>query len=142
MTFELLVENSIRYILTPAAFLLIGLAVVFFLIGIVKFMFSAGDAEKRKEGRNMMIYGVIGMFVMISLWGLVNLLSETFDLDNRLPYDLPGFGGRSSAPFSDRSRYNYGLLPSESSDADQSGWEEYNGDNSESFQDTYNRVNR
>ena len=32
-----------------------------------------------------MIYGIIGLFVMVSIWGLVAILSGTFDLKNDIP---------------------------------------------------------
>ena len=99
MTLGLLIKNFIIFVLSPAAYLLIGLAVVFFLVGVVKFMFSAGDVEKRKEGRTMMIYGIIGLFVMVSVWGLVGILTGTFHLNNRLPDDLPSFGNQDNSPY-------------------------------------------
>ncbi|MDO8579649.1 MAG: pilin [bacterium] len=36
--------------------------------------------EKRAEGRQTIIYGIIGIFVMISVWGFVNILDKTFNL--------------------------------------------------------------
>jgi len=61
---------------------IIALAVLFFVWGVFQFVASAGDEEKRTEGRNKMIYGIIGIFVMVSVWGLVNLLKGTFATTN------------------------------------------------------------
>lgn len=58
--------------------LIIGLALVGFLWGVAKFILAADDAAKREEGRTMMIYGIIALFVMISIWGLVAILGGTF----------------------------------------------------------------
>lgn len=91
----------------------------------------------------MMIYGIIGLFVMVSVWGLVNLLSNTFKLDKQFPRDLPSFGKTGSVPSaSDRSRYNYGILPSERDKLDNTGLEEYKGGDSESLKDIYDRANQ
>ena len=49
--------------------LLISVAVLTLIWGIVKFITSAGNEEKRKEGRDLMIYGIIGLFIMVSIWG-------------------------------------------------------------------------
>ena len=65
--------------------LLIAIGVLLFLIGVVKYISAAGDEEKRKDGRNMMIYGIIGLFVMIAFWGLVNVLLSTFNLQTNIP---------------------------------------------------------
>jgi phosphatidylglycerophosphatase A len=62
--------------------LLVMLAVVVFIIGVVKFISGASDSTKRTEGRNFMIYGIIALFVMVSIWGLVSILQGTFGLGN------------------------------------------------------------
>lgn len=71
--------NKIREILIRVIPLLIGIAVIVFLVGIIRYITAGEDEEKRRAGRNMMIYGIIGLFVMVSVWGLVNILTETFD---------------------------------------------------------------
>lgn len=60
--------------------LLMAIAVMIFLYGIVKFITAAGDAEKVKEAKSYIIYGLIGLFVMISFWGIIAIFSETFDI--------------------------------------------------------------
>lgn len=65
--------------------LIIGIGGLYFMWGVVQYV-TAGDSEDKKSaGRSMMIYGIIALFVMISVWGLVNLLSGTFDLEENLP---------------------------------------------------------
>jgi len=60
--------------------LLVSLAVIYFIWGVLKYVLSAGDEEKQKEGRSMMIYGIIAIFVIVSVWGLVGVLVGTFGL--------------------------------------------------------------
>ncbi len=67
----------IRNILNTLVPLLIGIAVVVFLWGVIKYITAGGDEEKRKEARNMMMYGIIGLFVMVAVWGLVAVLGNT-----------------------------------------------------------------
>lgn len=69
------VVNSIVTALLP---FIIGLAVLYFTWGVFQFVGAAGDEEARKSGRDKMIYGIIGIFVMVSVWGLVRLLEGTF----------------------------------------------------------------
>jgi len=69
--------------------LIFALAFVVFLFGIFQYFILGGsDEEKKQQGRSLMIWGIIGFFVMVSVWGLVNLLVGTFDLNNSGP-DLP-----------------------------------------------------
>lgn len=53
---------------------IVSLAILVFLWGVLKFIGSAGDDGARKEGKMLMIYGVLGIFVMISVWGLVTVV--------------------------------------------------------------------
>ena len=62
--------------------LLISLAVIVFVIGVIKYIAGADDSAKRTEGRNFMIYGLVALFVMVSVWGLVGVLQGTFGLGN------------------------------------------------------------
>lgn len=56
-----------------------------FLYGLVTYMYRGGDEKKRKEGIQFMVWSVVAFFVMISIWGLVNLLGATFNLSNIAP---------------------------------------------------------
>lgn len=62
--------------------ILVGLALLAFFWGLVRFIFSAGDAEKAKEGKSIMIYGVIALFVMTAIWGIVNFLATDLGVNN------------------------------------------------------------
>lgn len=65
--------------------LLVALAIMVFIYGVITYVISADDEEKRKTGRQYMMYGIIGIFVMVSVWGLVNILSNTFGVANVIP---------------------------------------------------------
>lgn len=75
--------TSFSYYLRAAANLLVGAAVVFFLWQVFNYVKSGGDAEGKTEGRTKIISGIIGIAVMVSLWGLVGFLTDSADLDTR-----------------------------------------------------------
>ena len=83
-------------ILSQAVILLIALAVVFFLYGILKYIGSGDDEESRGKSKNVMIYGIIGLFVMVSFWGIVNILINTFELDTAPYVQVPYFDSSGS----------------------------------------------
>ena len=56
----------------------IGIAILIFAWGLISYVAAGGDEEKRKGARQTMIYGVIIIFVMVSIWGLVRILQQTF----------------------------------------------------------------
>jgi hypothetical protein len=64
--------------------IVIGLAVLFFLWGVLKYVVSKDD-EAQKEARGVMLYGIIALFVMVSVWGLVNILGDTLRLNPNTP---------------------------------------------------------
>lgn len=66
---------------------LVILGVVLFIISVLRYIFSSSDEDKATARKNM-IWGIIGLFVMVSIWGLVNVLANTFDLNNTMP-DIP-----------------------------------------------------
>ncbi len=68
-------------ILTRLVPLFISAAVVLFLYGVLTYILAGGDEEKRTAGRQTMIYGIIAIFVMVSVWGLVNLLKDSLQLN-------------------------------------------------------------
>lgn len=59
--------------------ILIILAVIYFIWGVVQFVIS-GDEESKTKGRNHMIYGIIGLVVIVGVWGLVNIVRGTFNI--------------------------------------------------------------
>jgi len=74
------------YIAGRALPLLILAALVLFLFGIVKrFFFSQGTVDRTEAGKYI-LWGVVALFVMVSVWGLVNLLRDSFNLNNN---DIP-----------------------------------------------------
>ncbi len=66
-------------LLIPVAF---ALALLLFFVGLVQFMLAAGDSGEHAKGRNLMIWGVITLFVMASIWGLVGFLQSSFGVNN------------------------------------------------------------
>ena len=58
--------------------LLMSLALAAFVYGIIKFFLNPDNEEKRKDGKSYMFWGIITIFVMVSIWGLVGILSNTF----------------------------------------------------------------
>ena len=61
--------------------ILLGLAVLTFFWGLVKFINQAGDEKAVEEGRSLMIWGMVAIFVMVALWGILGFLQHTFGLD-------------------------------------------------------------
>lgn len=82
------ITRFIGGVLIPLVFALAFLA---FIWGLFLYFIAGGaDEEKRAQGKQLAIWGVVGFFVMVSVWGLVNIIRGTFNLNNQVPA-LPGF---------------------------------------------------
>ena len=73
--------NWVIYIAGRALPLLILAALVLFLFGIVRRFFWGKDAADRSEAGKYILWGIVALFVMVSVWGLVNVLRDSFNLD-------------------------------------------------------------
>lgn len=71
--------------------IMVALALVFFFWGLIKYIMKAGDPKEAAAGKSIMIYGVIAIAVMLSIYGLVRFLNTSFGITNndRLPTPCP-----------------------------------------------------
>lgn len=85
--------NNIITTVTNTAKSLIGLLFVFasvvFLWGVVLFIAKADDEAARKKARGVMTWGIVGMAVMASGWGLANILVKYFGVSGGGPNVSP-----------------------------------------------------
>jgi hypothetical protein len=70
-----------NWLLNALVPLLIGIAVVYFIWEVFQYTIAA-DEDKKKTARTQIIWGIVGIFVMVSVWGLVNILQSTFGTQN------------------------------------------------------------
>ncbi len=59
----------------------ITLGIVLFIWGVAMYVIAA-DEEAKTKGRDKMIYGIIGLAIIVGLWGIINVLNKTFGLQN------------------------------------------------------------
>lgn len=66
-----------------------ALALFAFIKGLVSFIFNAGDTKSHAEGRNLMVWGVIALFIMVSVYGIIYIFyADIFDAFNH-PFGIP-----------------------------------------------------
>ncbi len=59
-------------------FILIGIGLLLFIWGLVRYVSAGGDEDKVKEAKQFIVFGLIAFFIMLSVWGLTNILVRTF----------------------------------------------------------------
>lgn len=74
----------IRNILNIVIPVLMVLATVIFLYGVITYITAAGDEEKLASSRKYIIWGLVALFVMVVIWGLVTVLINTFGVQREV----------------------------------------------------------
>lgn len=83
--------DTINNIFVPVLF---AVAFIVFIWGaFLTFIYGATSEEVSSKGKNLMLWGLIGFFVMVSVWGLVNILTGTIQFGNNAgPSSIPDAG--------------------------------------------------
>lgn len=67
-------------IINPAIEFAFIIALVVFLWGVMEYIRGANNETKRKNGRQHMLWGIVGFVIMFGVFGIINLLINTFGI--------------------------------------------------------------
>jgi len=76
-----------EFILNPLITLAFAIAFLLFFFGVFQFIRSETADSKREDGKRKIIYGLLGMFVMFSAYGIINLILGTFGIPAGYPFN-------------------------------------------------------
>ena len=62
--------------------ILTGLAFLLFFWGVAKFILSAGNQKELATGRSYMIWGIIALFILVTIWGIIQFMSNELSFNN------------------------------------------------------------
>jgi hypothetical protein len=86
----LFVGNIISFINRILVPLVFAIAFLVFIWGMFQtFILGGGDEEKQSKGKQLMLYAIVGFVLMVSIWGIVNLVSSGFGLTDAAPTTIP-----------------------------------------------------
>ena len=71
------INRFLQYIVNPIIYLLFGLALIYFLYGVFVFIRGASSEDARDTGRTHMLWGVVGLAIMISVYGILQIIAGT-----------------------------------------------------------------
>ena len=80
MTVNTLLNNVVSFILQPIVVLMFAVALVVFFWGIVQFISNSSSEDGRAQGKKNIFWGIVGMFIMIAVYGIIRLILGTFFL--------------------------------------------------------------
>ena len=76
-----ILNRTIIYVVNPVIYVIVGLAVIYFLYGVFNFIRNAENPEKRLEGARHILWGIVGIAIMFSVFALVNVIRNTIGPD-------------------------------------------------------------
>ncbi len=89
--------KSIGVIIALLLPIVAALALLYFFWGLAKFILAAGDEGEREKGKSIMIWGIVALFVLASVWGLVGFLGTALGINQGADLTtVPGVGGVGS----------------------------------------------
>lgn len=65
--------------------LIFSVAMVAFIWGVVQYVINTDNETAKTKGKDFMIWGIVGLAVMLSIWGLVQILGNTFGVGIVIP---------------------------------------------------------
>ena len=72
--------EGIGDIIDVALPIVVGLALLAFFWGLVKFIFAQGNEEAKADAKKLMLWGLIALFVMVTVWGLVRFIGNALGI--------------------------------------------------------------
>jgi uncharacterized membrane protein YidH (DUF202 family) len=79
------INNVNEKIINPLIILLFALAVMYFLWGVFEFISNQDNEEKKTTGKSHMIWGIIGITIMLGVFSIMNMIIGTLNIDNISP---------------------------------------------------------
>lgn len=90
----------------------VSLALLTFFWGLIKYLWNLDNQEARKEGKSLMTYGILALFVMVSIWGIVIFIGRSLGIYQ---------GGAIQPPTIQGGKGSGGFYPTGSSGIDERG---------------------
>jgi len=75
------IGRIVEFIIQPLITLLFALALAYFIWGLAGFILNADNPDERKKGKDKIIWGVIGIFIMSGVLGILAIVTNTFGVD-------------------------------------------------------------
>jgi len=82
--FNEFLTNVNASIVNPLIKLLFALAVVFFLYGVFEFIANQENEEKKTTGKSHMLWGVIGITIMMGVWAILGIITDTLNISGQI----------------------------------------------------------
>lgn len=80
MGLQTLIQSALSLVNKTLLPLAVSTALLVFIWGLVRFLAKGGDTKATEEGRNIMVWGVLALFVMVSIWGILRFIQGNLNI--------------------------------------------------------------
>lgn len=74
-----MLQNVIKEVFSPLYQLAVGIAFIYFFYGAFRFIVDMNDPVKKNIGKSHLLYGTIGLFIILSVGGILKVFNQLFD---------------------------------------------------------------
>jgi hypothetical protein len=99
---ETLMKSINKVVINPIIIFLFAVALVYFVYGLLQYLTSPDNEEIRKKSKSHMIWGVVGLFIMVAVFGIMRLILSTVG-ENRIKINDAGDYVVDSSNLADRA---------------------------------------
>lgn len=76
MSGEQILSNVVTEIFSPLYQAAVGVAILYFLYGVAKYVLDLNNPEKQTFGRSHLLWGMVGLFIILSVGGILSALNN------------------------------------------------------------------
>lgn len=88
MTADQLFRNAVTHIIDPIIMVFFMMAIIVFVFGIFEFIRGSDNEDSRRKGQKHMIWGIVGLLIMVSVFALINLIADQFGIREEINRNL------------------------------------------------------
>ncbi len=77
MTGEQILTNIVTEIFSPIYQAVVGITILYFLYGVARYVIELNNPDSKTTGRSHLFWGLIGLFIVLSVGGILSLLNGT-----------------------------------------------------------------
>ena len=79
------IRRSFLSIVDLAIYLLISFAVLYIVYYVVRYLVMGSDPKEKSAAGMNILWGIGGLAIIVSIWGVVNIFTNTFNTTNTIP---------------------------------------------------------
>lgn len=76
MSGEQILSNVVTELFSPLYQAAVGVAILYFLYGVAKYVLDLNNPEKKTFGRSHLLWGMVGLFIILSVGGILSSLNS------------------------------------------------------------------